>query len=147
MTTQSSIAWRRLVYRVAKMPQRENPYDFRSWSHLGAPERSENNVRAYLLRADGRVIGYLAARDTDRHRPWNLDYGSPSGDIDDTLRPRIDLIWVADAYRRQGVGIALIRALADDAGVSVSEVSWSSPVSKPGQQLARRLVPEGIWVG
>ncbi|MGC0334850.1 hypothetical protein RKD23_007840 [Streptomyces sp. SAI-170] len=44
--------WRRLVYKVAKMPHRENHYDFRSWSHLGEPEETANNVRAYLLQHD-----------------------------------------------------------------------------------------------
>jgi GNAT superfamily N-acetyltransferase len=146
VTTQSPIAWRRIVYKVAKMPQSENHYDFRSWSHLGEPQKTEDNVRAYLLKADGHVIGYLAARDTGHHRPWDLAYDSQCGDADDTLRPRIDLIWVADAYRRQGVGAALVRALADDFGAPVTEVSWSAPISELGRELARRLSPDGIWV-
>ncbi|WP_228992722.1 hypothetical protein [Streptomyces sp. DH8] len=77
VTAQSPIARRRLVSKVAKMPQRENHYDFRSWSHLGEPE---DNVRAYLLQANGHVIGYLAAHDTDHHRPWDLvDESASSG--------------------------------------------------------------------
>ncbi|WP_327267247.1 GNAT family N-acetyltransferase [Streptomyces sp. NBC_01218] len=146
VTTQSAIVWRRLVYKVAKMPQRENHYDFRSWSHLGEPEETEDNVRAYLLQANGYVIGYLAAHDTDHHRPWDLGDASEFGKADDTLRPRIDLVWVADAYRRQGVGATLVQALADDFGSPISEVSWSTPISRSGRQLARRLSPDGIWV-
>ncbi|MFJ3575882.1 GNAT family N-acetyltransferase [Streptomyces rubiginosohelvolus] len=146
VTTQSPIAWRRLAYKVAKMPQRESHYDFPSWTHLGEPEESEDNVRAYLLKAKGHVVGYLAAHDTYYHRSWDLVDESPFGDADDTVRPRIELIWVADAYRRQGVGAMLVQALADDFGCPVAEVSWSTPISRSGRQLARRLSPGGIWV-
>lgn len=146
VTTQSPISWRMLAYQMARMPQKENHYDFRSWSHLGEPEVTPDNMRAYLLKANGYVIGYLAAHDTSKHRSWDLVDGSRSGDQDDTLRPRIILIWVADAYRRQGVGAALVQALADDFGCQIADVSWSTPISNAGRPLARRVSPEGIWV-
>ncbi|MFF0451112.1 GNAT family N-acetyltransferase [Streptomyces sp. NPDC004609] len=146
VTTLSPIAWRKLVSAVARVPQRENHYDFSSWSHDGEPEETEDNVRAYLLKANGYVIGYLAAHDTSRHRFWDLTEGSPYGERDDTVRPRIDLVWVADAYRRQGVGAALVQALADGFGSSVVEVSWSAPISRSGLRLARRLSPGGVWM-
>ncbi|WP_411144906.1 GNAT family N-acetyltransferase [Streptomyces sp. x-80] len=146
VTTQSPISWRRLANRVARMPQKEEHYDFNSWNHLGEPEATSDNVRAYLLKANGHVIGYLAANDASEHLRWDLVDGSPDGDHDSTLRPRIILIWVADIYRRQGVGAMLVQALADDFGCQVADVSWSTPVSDAGQQLARRVSPQGIWI-
>jgi GNAT superfamily N-acetyltransferase len=146
VTTQSPLAWRKLVYQVARIPQKENHYDFNSWSHLDEPEVTADNVRAYLLKANERVIGYLAAHDHSRHARWDLVRGSRPGDQDETRRPRIDLIWVADAYRRRGVGAGLVRALADDSGCRVADVSWSTPISDAGQRLARRLSPDGVWV-
>ncbi|MFB6628143.1 GNAT family N-acetyltransferase [Streptomyces sp. NPDC056374] len=146
VTTQSPIAWRRLVSKAARLPKRENRYDFSSWSHLGEPEETEDNVRAYLLKANGYVIGYLAAHDTDFHRPWDLVDGSQYGDSDETVRPRINLVWVADGYRHQGVGATLVQALADDSGSPLTEVSWSTPISRSGRRLAQRLSPKGIWV-
>ncbi|WP_411084513.1 GNAT family N-acetyltransferase [Streptomyces sp. cmx-18-6] len=146
VTTQSPIMWRRLAYQVARMPQKENHYDFRSWSHIGEPRETEDNVRAYLSKANGYVIGYLAAHDAGRHRPWDLVHSSRYGDEDNTSRPSIDLVWVADAYRRQGVGATLVQALADDFGCQVTDVSWSTPVSDAGRHLARRVSPKGIWV-
>ncbi|MFD0292006.1 GNAT family N-acetyltransferase [Streptomyces sp. NPDC127118] len=146
VTAQSPISWRRLANRVARMPQKEEHYDFNSWTHLGEPEETSDNVRAYLLKANGRVIGYLAAHDTSNHRSWDLIDGSQYGEEDLTLRPRINLIWVADIYRRQGIGATLVRALADDFGCQVPDVSWSTPVSGAGRRLARRGSSKGIWV-
>ncbi|MBF9069197.1 GNAT family N-acetyltransferase [Streptacidiphilus fuscans] len=66
---------------------------------------------------------------------------------DATLRPRIMLIWVADSYRRHGVGATLVQALADDFGCRIADVSWSNPISGGGRRrLARRVSPEGVWV-
>ncbi|WP_158697271.1 GNAT family N-acetyltransferase [Streptomyces hokutonensis] len=146
VTTQSPISWRKLAYQVARMPQREDNYDFPSWSHVGEPEASTDNYRAYLLKADERIIGYVAAHDSNEHRRWDLIDGSPYGDEDVTVRPRIILIWVAGTYRHRGVGATLVQALATDFGCQVADVSWSTPVSVAGRRLARRLSPDGIWV-
>ncbi|MFD7450985.1 GNAT family N-acetyltransferase [Kitasatospora sp. NPDC059827] len=146
VTTESPIAWRKLAYQVARVPQRENHYDFNSWSYLEEPEPTPDNVRAYLLEANGYVIGYLTADDTSQHVRWDLIAKSKHGGRDDTLRPRVGLIWVADVYRRQGIGATLVQALADDFGCPIADVSWQSPLSESGRHLARRVSPEGIWV-
>lgn len=146
VTSQSPISWRKLVYQVARMPQKENGYDFNSWSHLGEPEATTDNVRAYLLKANEHVVGYLAAHDTDQHHRWDPAGHSRSDGEDDTLRPRIILIWVADVYRRQGIGATLVQALADDFGGKPADVSWSTPISESGQRLARRFSSGSIWV-
>lgn len=146
VTSQSPILWRKLVHQMARLPQKENHYDFNSWPHLREPEVTPDNVRAYLLKVDSHVIGYLVAHDTSEHSRWGLDDESGCGDQDDTLRPRIILVWVADCYRRRGVGATLVQALADDFGCQVADVSWSTPISKAGQRLARRLSPESVWI-
>ncbi|MFI7409255.1 GNAT family N-acetyltransferase [Streptomyces sp. NPDC049627] len=128
------------------MPQREENYDFPSWSHMGESEATSDNYRAYLMKVDGRIVGYMAAHDTTEHRRWNLADGSKYGGEDSSLRPRIILSWVADAYRHRGIGAALVQALATDFGCKVADVSWSTPVSAAGRRLARRLSPDGIWV-
>ncbi|MCE0446944.1 GNAT family N-acetyltransferase [Streptomyces tricolor] len=128
------------------MTERTTYYDFRSWSHVDEPEVTPDNMRVYLLQVNGYVIGYLAAHDTSDHQRWNLIDGAQYGDQDNTLRPRIILVWVAGAYRHQGVGGTLVQALADDFACDIADVSWSSPVSDAGRRLARRLSPEGIWV-
>jgi hypothetical protein len=59
---------------------------------------------ATLLKAQGHVVGYLAAHDTDHHPRWDLVNGSRYGNQDDTSRPRIIMIWAASVYRHAGVG-------------------------------------------
>ncbi|MFJ8010234.1 GNAT family N-acetyltransferase [Streptomyces fagopyri] len=142
----SPISWRNLAAKAGRMPMRENHYDFNSWAYTGEPEEAPANDRAFLLKANDYVIGYLVATDTSEHRRWDLVDGSRYDANDETLRPRIDLIWIAGSYRRQGLGAELVQALADDFGCQVGDVSWSSPISDAGRQLARRLSPDGIWV-
>ncbi|MCF3148470.1 hypothetical protein [Streptomyces platensis] len=66
-------------------------------------------MRGYLPKANGYVIGYLAAHDTNQHHCWNRIDGRRYGDQDDTLRPRIILVLMTDIYRRYG-GRRLARA-------------------------------------
>ncbi|WP_030443113.1 hypothetical protein [Actinoplanes subtropicus] len=146
VTTQSSVAWRRLAAKVAMAPKRENRYDFTSWEAGNRPEPSSTNRRAYLLRSVEYVIGYLVAADLDRHQRWNLDPDTPYTGDDTGTRPSIDLIWVAAIHRARGLGNALVHALAEDFGCPATDVSWSTPVSESGQRLARSLSPQGIWV-
>ncbi|MGA5315093.1 GNAT family N-acetyltransferase [Streptomyces pseudogriseolus] len=146
VTPQSPISWRRLASRVGRMPQKENHYDFNSWSYPGMPQETPGNDRAFLLKTNEYVIGYLVASNTSEHRRRNLVDGSRYAEDDDTLRPRIDLIWIAGSYRGRGIGSTLVQALADDFGCGVGDVSWSSPISDAGRRLARRLSPDGIWV-
>ncbi|MFH9651509.1 GNAT family N-acetyltransferase [Streptomyces anulatus] len=146
VTTQSPISWRKLAREAARMPQREEGYDFPSWSHVGEPEKTEDNYRAYLLRVDERVVGYVAAHDVEVHHYWDLKEKSSYGTEVTALRPRIVLIWVAETYRHCGIGAALVQELASDFGCKVADVSWSTPVSAAGQRLARKLSPGGIWV-
>ncbi|MGW0872447.1 GNAT family N-acetyltransferase [Streptomyces sp. NPDC002740] len=146
VTPQSPISWRKLAAKAGRMPMRENHYDFNSWAYLGEPEEAPNNDRAFLLKANEYVIGYLVGTDTSEHSRLDLLDESRSGASDDTLRPRIDLIWTAGSYRGQGIASKLVHALAEGFGCQVGDVSWSTPISDAGRQLARRLSPEGIWV-
>ncbi|MGW5099196.1 GNAT family N-acetyltransferase [Streptomyces sp. NPDC004100] len=142
----SPISWRKLAAKAGRMPMKENHYDFNSWGYVDEPEEASENDRAFLLQANDHVIGYLVGTDVSEHIQWDLIDGSRYGVKDDTLRPRIGLIWIAGSYRRQGLGSKLVQALADDFGCQVEDVSWSTPISDAGRHLARQLSPGGIWV-
>jgi hypothetical protein len=146
VTTRSSIGWRRLAYQVALLPKRENGYDFPSWDVGEEPADDPRRKRVYLLR-DGRyVVGYLTVSDLDGHAWWDFNSEEHFGERDDSVRPCIDLIWVAAVHRGRGLAGALVELLAEDFGCQVGDVSWSHPVSAAGQRLARRISPGGIWV-
>lgn len=146
VSTQSSMAWRRLANRVALIPKRENGYDFPSWDVGESPAGSPRNKRAYLLRHGNCVVGYLTASDLDQHSWWNFDRDERFTDHDTSTRPCIDLIWVAAARRGKGVAGSLVALMAADFGCQIGDVSWSHPVSEAGERLARRISPPGIWV-
>lgn len=147
VTTQSGARWRRLVEDVARVPQRENHYDFPSWDAGARPAASPNNQRAYLLRFQAWIIGYLVAADLEDHCRLDFESGHVDAAPDTTRRPSIDLIWVAATHRHQGLGRLLVERLADDFGCLVLDVSWSSPLSRNGgEHLAKSVDPEGVWL-
>jgi hypothetical protein len=146
VTPQSSVTWRRLVAKIALAPKRENGYDFTTWEARDRPKPSPTNRRAYLLRFQRYIIGYLVAEDRDQHQRWTLDPDDPYTGDDSTTRPSIDLIWTAAVHRGKAVGSALVQTLADSAECPLTELSWSTPLSPAGQRLARRVSPNGIWV-
>jgi GNAT superfamily N-acetyltransferase len=130
------------------MPQREDNYDFPSWSHMGEPEATSDSYRAYLLKVDERIVGYVAAHDTNEHCRWDLADGSKYGVEDATLRPRIILIWVADAYRRRGIGAMLVQALATDFGccaarkvIAACHAAYLYSLMRPPRIRVRRTLP------
>ena len=145
--TQSATRWRQLAATVAQVPQRENHYDFPSWSDADSPEAITQDRRAYLLRSCEWVIGYLVAADvTSRHR-WDFSGGAPGLAADASRRPSIELIWVAATHRRQGLGRLLVEHLAADSAVPLEELAWSWPLSKNGgKALARSITPDGVWI-
>lgn len=146
VTTQSSIAWRRLTKQVALVPKRENGYDFPSWDVGEKPTESGKRKRAYLLRKGSYTIGYLTVSDLDQHSWRDFNNEERSGDHDDSTRPCIDLVWVAAVHRGKGVAGSLVALMAEDFGCEIGDVSWSYPVSEAGERLARRISPRGIWV-
>ncbi|MFJ4679265.1 hypothetical protein [Kitasatospora sp. NPDC088783] len=146
VTSQSPLSWRKLAAQAARIPRREGHYDFSSWSHDGEPAALPARDRAYLLHARGYVVGFLAARDVDHHRWWDLEEDSKPGDVVEARRPRIDMIWTAATHRRHGIGQTLAGALAVDSDCTTGDISWSCPITRPGRSLARRLSPGGIWI-
>jgi hypothetical protein len=146
VTAQSSMSWRSLTKQVALVPKRENGADFPSWDVGAEPVESRTNKRAYLLRKGNYAIGYLTISDLDHHSWRDFNNDERSGEHDTSIRPCIDLIWVAAVHRGKGVAGSLVALMAEDFGCQIGDVSWSHPVSEAGERLARRISPHGIWV-
>jgi len=141
------MAWRKLAYECARIAQRDGRYDFSSFpSPSEEPEPSNVNLRAVLLATWSRVIGYLSVVDSIRNASWDFNPSSTLSYGDDTLRPQVNLIFVAKEWRRRGVATALVRAMAADAKTEVAEISWSQPFSTAGQALAKSLSKNRVWV-
>ena len=139
--------WRSLAYDCARLAQRDGHYDFPSFTHPDSDaEPGDNNLRAYLLATTSRVIGYLSVADSPQNAPWDFKYETQLSYNDSTTRPQVGLIFMAKEWRRKGLGAALVRAMAADAGTSVADISWQLPFTNAGQALARSLSPDRVWV-
>lgn len=145
VTTQSKVLWRRLAEDAARIPKRENHYDLSSWSATYATEDPDHR-RVYLLRFRDWVVGYLVAADLSEHRRLGWGTGGMDPATDLTLRPSIELIWVAAVHRRRGLGRKLVEHLAEDVGCTLDELSWSVPFSEHGRGMARSISPDGVWI-
>lgn len=144
VTGTSPPAWRKLAYACAVLPRRENHYDFASFD-VGDGEPSDGNARAYLLNDGGRVIGFVSVFDNVGGQ-WLAFDGAPQPPSSIRERPTINVIFTADLWRRRGVGRTLVEAVAADAGIDVTELAWSGPLSEGGEALAKSVSPFGVWL-
>ncbi len=138
--------WRKLAYECARVAKRDGGYDFSSFDSPAAePEPSPDRLRAYLFRAGGRAVGFLSVMDSHRNA-W-LDFAAgKTSDAVESVRPRVNLIFVAERWRRQGVATSLVTAMAEDSGVPLDAVSWGMPFTREGRKLAGSLHPAGAWI-
>ncbi|MCZ2818029.1 hypothetical protein [Modestobacter sp. VKM Ac-2984] len=144
----SPVGWRKLAYGCALLPRRENHYDFPSFA-VGDGEPAEDNARAYLYRSGRRVVGFVSVFDTAHARWYPRPMETSEGVVQPTdgqLRPTVNVIFTAGIWRRRGVAQELVRAIATDADVAVSEVAWHTPFSDAGRGLATRMAPDGAWL-
>lgn len=146
VTTSSSKVWRQVAHSCAQVARVHGGYDFSSFTVGVGPTESPINERAYLYRAHGKIVGYLKASEENRNGHWDYVGDERIPLSDGTTRPSVNLIFVADVWRRHGIATSLVRALAGDSGVEVDEVSWSMPISDRGKALIRSLSPDGAWV-
>ena len=76
---------------------------------------------------------------------WHAFDAAPQPQSSISERPVISVIFTADLWRRRGVGRTLVEAVAADAGIDVTELAWSGPLSIGGRALAKSISPLGIW--
>lgn len=146
VTPTSPVRWRELAYKCALLPKRENGYDFASFA-VGDGTPSEDNLRAYLYRLEGRVVGFVSVFDTDVAQ-WRAFEPSKvrSQPTDGRLRPVVNVIFTAHIWRRQGIAKELVEAIAADAELPVSEIAWNTPLSTAGSALAKSTSTDGAWL-
>lgn len=146
VTGESSMAERKLAYKLGRLFQREQHYDFpmvpdpRSWPG----ELHQVLLAVHNCRAIGVLISYTT-------QSWGLWDGKP-GTVEFTSSstvpvPEISGIWVARSYRRRGVGTALVDALAAYADLAPALLVWGLPFSDNGKALALSIGGDAVRVG
>lgn len=146
VTGESSRPEREVAYKLGRLFQRENHYDFpmapdpRTWRG----DLSEVLVAVYHHRAIGGLFTYPTMRigvwdgSPETTVPFNVELMEP--------QPRIAGIWVCRGYRRKGVASALVRALSSYADIPAPDLIWGVPFSDAGKALALRIAGERIRI-
>lgn len=105
--------------------------------------------RAYLARADSRVVGFLMTWPEYADTVMGWDEASPSGisesRCDDILTCSFGPLWVAPKSRRQGVGSRLLSAVIQDPNRYPGPLSVLAPVSGDGAALLRAVWGDSLF--
>lgn len=145
VTPTSPHAWRRLAYQCARLPQRENGYDFPSFD-VGDGGPAVRGERAYLYRIGDRVVGFVSVDDARQVRWWPA-IGEPAAPIEGPPRPVLGVIFTAHFWRRGGIARALVTAVSAHTGWPQQDLGWQSPFTPAGKALRSSISPDGWWQG
>eukprot|EP01028_Stygiella_incarcerata_P006073 TRINITY_DN2488_c0_g2_i1.p1 TRINITY_DN2488_c0_g2~~TRINITY_DN2488_c0_g2_i1.p1 ORF type:complete len:314 (+),score=89.69 TRINITY_DN2488_c0_g2_i1:57-944(+) len=109
-----------------------------------SPESANDDKKYYLYVQDRRVVGILSCVALDRACRLRADgeHTYISGDDAEPASLGIERIWVHRAYRRKGIGSALLRSAMQNALfgriVQKEEIAFSQP-TKDGRAFAERF--------
>jgi ribosomal protein S18 acetylase RimI-like enzyme len=145
--TSDPAPYRRRFMHIAIQAARDTRY---SLQYDGGEEEVRWDGRAYALRNKHRAVALVVVRLRDDGACWRSwqdeDSGVLfSGDIDESPRRVIDFAWILPSLRRQGVGTAMIRIVAEHLGAELGDLGWTTPLSAGGTRLVRRLTGVGYW--
>jgi hypothetical protein len=150
VTSADPASFQRLAYQAARLAQREQGWDFPSFPEPSR-HRRDTDRHALLYCVSGHLLGFLSTTPggvftsaywSGRREDLAVVRGEP------VHRPDVGVIWVAHEWRRSGVASALVRHLAETAGVPPESVAWGAPLTGDGWALSRRFANEdgGLWV-
>lgn len=145
----------KFAYRLARLAQRENGYDFPAWypSKKYFGEWIDKQPVLYACVVDRfypRAIAFVVVENTEHYGVWD-----PLDNTCNTIkfgksekRLKIGLVWTAFLWRRRGVATDLIRKIASIHNVQVDDLVWGVPFTEAGKALALSLT-DGypIYVG
>jgi len=145
-----AVALKRLAYEMADAARMEMKKDVASFEYptRGPSEDwDKNRTVAYLAVRDGHAVGYLVTRLRSKWGVRNLNEPFPAQGIlleeHEARRICLDLAFVANNHRRQGIGSSLIRFVADYNGVSIHGLVHVVPFTPAGRRLAERFSRDG----
>lgn len=104
---------------------------------------SEIDSRLYALVEGTRVVGMVITKREKflRRFRWTTENCDQICEVDDDFAsgPKIARVWIAGAYRRQGLAKWLISEVAKHLDHAVYNLGWEMPFSDSGRALAKSL--------
>lgn len=110
---------------------------------------TEADQRLYIVADGDRGIAMVVTAKDEYS--WRLAFNSDStvGLLNAKAlfgkRQKITRIWVAKNYRRHGIGVSLVRAVAKSLKCELADIGWELPLSSNGKKLIQKLVPSQWW--
>ena len=126
------------AYRVASLVQTAMDYDFPSFTRWEKPGLYNPTV---FLAIDGdRAIGYAIFRNKPASGP--VSWRKRCYKLSAERRWVVDLIWICENRRREGVATKLVAEGTKYLSTSPRQVAWSTPMTSDGYKLAKAMSPQ-----
>jgi GNAT superfamily N-acetyltransferase len=140
----SPLRHRKAAQTAAGIFQWEMKYDFSAYHATSRDDFKRNRTRALIYVLAGRVVGLLVGREW-RCRFYRTLPNEKAEERPETQCLRLDVVWVAEPKRRQGIG----RCLVSDFLAELADLPLAvqPPISDGGRALLRSLGLTGFWIG
>lgn len=140
----SPLHLRRAAEDAAHIFQWEMKYDVRAYSATDHRSFRKHKSLAVVYVAANRVVGLLVERDWHCRFQVRLSTEKVE-ERTETICRRVDIVWVLESQRRQGIGKALltdfVSRLAD------RPLAVQLPISQDGRALVRSFGIDQFWTG
>lgn len=138
IATQAEKKFAQKVCRTAKLATERNA-GFSWWGYHPDMPVSKMNYRIYLYQAGDRIVGMAAMGEQDG--AWLRSWGDEFAERVTQRRTCIDMVWVAQEWRRKGIAHSLLTIISEFMLTNAQSFAWSSPFSKEGAALVKHFCP------
>jgi GNAT superfamily N-acetyltransferase len=144
LTGESSVREIKIAYKLGRLFQREQHYDFPMVPEARSWHRSGLLTTVHIAVHHERAVGIVISEPAMRWGSWDGSAEEVRFDILSTEPvPVVAGVFVCRSYRRHGLATALVSALAEDANLPVKDLVWGPPFSTAGRELALSLADGG----
>lgn len=140
----SPLGFRRAAEDAAHIFQWQMKYDVRAYSATDRESFRKHKTLAAVYVVKKRVVGLLVERDW--HCRFRVCLSTEKvEERTETICRRVDIVWVLESKRRQGIGKALLTDFVSR--LAHKPLAVQLPMSQDGRALMRSLGIDQFWAG